>query len=67
MFASFPTFEEFLKNGSLPEIPGIKLPRSITEIEESDIDQKDLDSQIKSYLRKSTSKKAKNFDPNLKI
>ena len=54
----FPTFSEFLKNGALPEIPGLDLPRSLDQIKNSDQDQEELSQQLKRFLLKGQLRKA---------
>lgn len=60
----FPTFDEFLKNGKLPEIPGIDLPRTMKDIKKSKMSQKELKTKLKGFVQ--LIRKGKIKPPSLK-
>lgn len=48
----FPTFDQFLKGKKLPDIPGLKLPKSVKEIKSSGEKEEDLTKRVKDFLKK---------------
>ena len=47
----FPTFQEFLKNGALPKIPGIDLPLSLKDIKGSDKSEEELSKELGKQIK----------------
>ena len=47
----FPTFQEFLKDGALPKIPGIDLPLSLKDIKGSDKSEEELSKELGKQIK----------------
>lgn len=47
----FPTFEEFLKKGKLPMIPGLELPRTMADIKKSGKTKQQLQNELKVFIK----------------
>lgn len=49
--SEFPTFDQFLKGKTLPDIPGLKLPKTLKEIKSSGEEEEELTKKVSDFVK----------------